>query len=70
MNGRTVAALVYQRRQHTINLFTWPAQTAPHAVERSTRDGFHVMHWNRGGMEWWAVSDLNAVELLEVAGGG
>ena len=70
VNGHTVAALVYQRRQHTINLFTWPAQTAPQAVERSTRDGFHVMHWTRGGMEWWAVSDLNADELLEVAGGG
>jgi anti-sigma factor RsiW len=69
VNGRTVAALVYHRRQHTINLFTWPAQTADQAVKRSTRDGFHVAHWSRGGMEWWAVSDLNADELLEVAGG-
>jgi anti-sigma factor RsiW len=68
--GRTVAALVYQRRQHTINLFTWPAPAADRAVERSTRDGFHVAHWNRGGMEWWAVSDLNADELVELAGGG
>jgi anti-sigma factor RsiW len=70
VNGRTVAALVYQRRNHIINLFTWPARTADHAVERSTRDGFHVMHWSRGGMEWWAVSDLNADELQTVAGGG
>jgi len=68
LNGRTVAALVYQRRNHTINLFTWPSQTADQAVERSPRDGFHVLHWSRGGMEWWAVSELNADELLELAG--
>ena len=70
LNGRTVAALVYRRRNHTINLFTWPSQSADHGAQRSTRDGFHVVHWNRGGMEWWAVSDLNAEELLEVAGRG
>ncbi|HXB72189.1 MAG TPA: anti-sigma factor [Candidatus Acidoferrales bacterium] len=68
VNGRTVAALVYQRRQHTINLFTWPAPATDQAAHPSTRHGFHVVHWNRGGMEWWAVSDLNAEELLEVAG--
>jgi len=68
LNGRTVAALVYRRRNHTVNLFTWPSQAADHAAQRSTRDGFHVVHWNRGGMEWWAVSDLNADELVEVAG--
>jgi anti-sigma factor RsiW len=70
LNGRTVAALVYQRRQHTINLFTWPAQTADQAARRSTRDGFNVVHWIRGGMDCWAVSDLNADELLALASGG
>ena len=67
LDGRNVAALVYQRRQHTINLFTWPSGAPDRAPERATRDGFHVIHWSRGGMEWWAVSDLNADELLEVA---
>lgn len=69
LNGRTVAALVYQRRLHTINLFTWPSQSGDQPVQRSTRDGFHVVHWRRGGIEWWAVSDLNADELAEMAGG-
>jgi anti-sigma factor RsiW len=68
LNGRTVAALVYRRRNHTINMFTWPSQSGDRAAERSTVDGFHVIHWTRGGMEWWAVSDLNADELAEVAG--
>ena len=67
LNGRTVAALVYTRRQHTINLFTWPSGTVDRAPERITKDGFHVVHWRRNGMEWWAVSDLNLDELAEVA---
>jgi anti-sigma factor RsiW len=67
VSGRTVAALVYQRRQHTINVFTWPANGADRAAERSTANGFHVVHWRRHGMEWWAVSDLNAEELTTIA---
>jgi len=55
--GRPVAALVYQRRQHPINLFVWPASDT-----REIR-GFQVQHWTRGGMAFWAVSDLNRTEL-------
>ena len=67
VDGRPVAALVYRRRLHTINLFTWPSTSADQAARRDTRDGFHVIHWIRGGMEWWAVSDLNPEELGEIA---
>jgi len=67
LNGRTVAALVYRRRNHVVNLFTWPAETPGAAPRSITKDGFHLVHWSRAGMEWWAVSDLNAAELMEVA---
>jgi anti-sigma factor RsiW len=61
--GRPVAALVYQRRQHTINLFVWPAsQDAPPPAAESRR-GFQIQHWTRSQMSFWAVSDLNAAEL-------
>jgi len=64
--GRPVAALVYQRRQHTINVFVWPeTQPAPAAAE-SLR-GFQVRHWTRDQMAFWAVSDLNAAELDDFA---
>jgi len=64
--GRPVAALVYQRRQHTINVFVWPeTQPAPAAAE-SLR-GFQVRHWTRDQIAFWAVSDLNAAELDEFA---
>jgi len=64
--GRPVAALVYQRRQHTINVFVWPATNNSDAPTdtRSLR-GFEVCHWTRDGMAFWAVADLNDLELDE-----
>jgi anti-sigma factor RsiW len=65
LGGQPVAALVYQRQKHTINVFVSPERddTAAPAV-RSLR-GFHVHRWVRDGMTFWAVSDLNDVELTQ-----
>ena len=60
--GRPVAALVYQRRKHIINVFTWPSDATDGGPELG-RNGYHVVHWNTSGMSWWAVSDLNVGEL-------
>ena len=62
--GRPVAALVYTRGQHTINLFVWPerSDTVGSPDARAIR-GFHVRHWARAGMSYWAVSDVNDAEL-------
>jgi len=66
IDGRAVAALVYQRRKHTINVFIEPAQGVPRAaVEAMSRRGFHLRHWARDGMAFWAVSDLADEELSE-----
>ena len=68
VDRRPVAALVYQRRKHVINLFIWPAgQVASNAPTMLTRQGFHLLSWTRGGMTYWAVSDLNENELKEFA---
>ena len=65
---REVAALVYHRRKHTINLYVWPAQEdAALAPAGQTREGYSLVHWRNEGMEYWAVSDLNAAELREFA---
>lgn len=59
--GHTAAALVYGRRKHTINLFTWPS--APTAEATQTRNGYNLQTWFSKGMTFWAVSDLNEAEL-------
>jgi anti-sigma factor RsiW len=65
---RPVAALVYRRRKHTINLFVWPEQSAPSPSQsESTPRGYNLVNWNENGMTYWAVSDLDATELAEFA---
>ncbi len=65
--GRPVAALVYQHAKHIIDLFVWPAATAPNPPETAQLQGYNVVHWNANGMAFWAVSDLEAKELREFA---
>ena len=68
LGGRPVAALVYERRKHTMNVFVSPRPDDAYAdaYVRSVR-GFHIHHWIRDGMSFWAVSDLNDTELTQFA---
>jgi anti-sigma factor RsiW len=66
IDGRSVAALVYQRHKHVINLFIWPAKgkdSEPTSV--TPIQGYNLIHWSEAQMTFWAVSDLNEQELLE-----
>jgi anti-sigma factor RsiW len=66
LQNRAVAALVYRRRKHSINLFIWPSPSRDEASEKkSTRQGFHMIQWTRSGMTFSAISDLNEGELQE-----
>jgi anti-sigma factor RsiW len=68
INGRTVAVLIYQRHQHVINVYVWPAAGSPNSsVTASTLRGYNILHWTRGGLEWWLASDLNTQELESLA---
>jgi anti-sigma factor RsiW len=64
VSGHPAAVLVYQRRKHIINVFTWPSG-ATDGGPKLDRNGYHVVHWNISGMSWWAVSDLNLGELQQ-----
>jgi anti-sigma factor RsiW len=68
IGNRPVAALVYQCRQHSINLFVWPSASAPAVNEKAEeRQGYNLIRWSNGGMTYWAISDLNLVELQQFA---
>ena len=63
INGKTVAAIVYHRRLHTVNLFVWPAKDA---AERSfVKDGFAVKEWSRNGLRYAAISDIPPAEVQQ-----
>ncbi|MDB6021763.1 MAG: zinc-finger family protein [Pedosphaera sp.] len=66
LDGRSVAALVFQHRKHVINLFIWPAKEADsNPAPLTPIQGYHLIHWSDSGMTFWAVSDLNEKELME-----
>ncbi|MFL5617562.1 MAG: anti-sigma factor family protein [Gemmatimonadaceae bacterium] len=69
VHGRPVAVVVYGRRQHVINVFSWPAsQDGATAPAPQTRNGYNLEGWRQGGVEYWAVSDLNRAELRQFVG--
>src|SRR6266513_863577 len=64
LDNHSVAALVYQRRKHFINLFVWPRTPADSkARETVTREGYNLLHWIEGDFTYWAVSDVNVSDL-------
>jgi len=68
VDGREVAALVYRRNQHLINLFIWPSAAGPTApVQTFAENGYNAVHWDQGGFSFWAVSDVRTEDLRALA---
>jgi anti-sigma factor RsiW len=63
IEGAPAAAIVYRRRQHVINLFVAPTDHGDSGPHGSSFDGYSVVEWAKGGLRYWAVSDLNRQEL-------
>ena len=66
LDGHPVAALLYRRNQHIINVFVWPVTTNDRGLRDTTRQGYHVIETIHGGMEYCLVSDLNQLELKQL----
>jgi anti-sigma factor RsiW len=63
VDGRRVAALVFRRRAHTINLFIWPGEAAS-APMLERKEGYSLVRWGHGGLVFWAVSDVDPADLV------
>jgi anti-sigma factor RsiW len=65
IDGRAVAAIVYRRHSHVINLFVTQGSSFGQGATLKTVQGFNVKLWSEQGLYFCAVSDINADELQE-----
>jgi len=68
LDHRNVAAVIYQRRKHYINLFIWPADADALHGALYNKDGYHALGWTKSGMNYLAVSELGEKELRDFVG--
>jgi anti-sigma factor RsiW len=67
LDNRPVAALVYQRDKHVIDVYVWPANAAVNLAGDTTIQGYNIAHWAADGMNFWAVSDVERAQLDDFA---
>ena len=67
LNGQTVAALVYGRRKHIINVFVWPTDQRDLSFRSGSTRGYEWINWRKGGMEFCAISDVAPADLRQLA---
>jgi len=63
VDGHSAAVLVYGRRLHTINVFVWRTGTSEPRDGSFDVRGHSLLHWTKGGLSYWAVSDAAEPEL-------
>jgi mycothiol system anti-sigma-R factor len=66
LEGRTVAALVYGRRKHIVNVFVWKSQDTVPYSDSGERQGYHWVSWNKDGLRFCAVSDTLLPDLQQL----
>ena len=67
LDGRQVAALTYAHERHVVNLFIWPAPSGQDAPPVAlARQGYSMRRWTKGGMNYWAVSDIDPARLASL----
>ena len=69
LDDRPVAALVYGSDKHVIDLYVWPiakegSGSAP-TPQAASRNGYNAVHWSENGMDFWAISDVEAAKLSD-----
>lgn len=67
VGGHNVAALVYGRRKHVINLFAWPAADSSVPLNgNGSRAGYNWLGWKAGDMQFCLVSDASPEDLRQL----
>ncbi|HTI87723.1 MAG TPA: anti-sigma factor [Alphaproteobacteria bacterium] len=64
VGNRVVAAMVYKRDQHVINVYVRPASDRQDlSPQAETYRGYNLCQWRQHGTEFWAVTDASRAEL-------
>jgi anti-sigma factor RsiW len=61
IDGKRMAVVVYEHGPHIINVFTWASRRDSSRL--TTRNGYHVVFWTAGNLQYCAVSDAGWQEL-------
>jgi len=64
--GKTVAALVYARRKHIVNVFVERAQPENYWNGTGESQGYHWLAWQQNGFSFCAVSDVAPPDLAQL----
>ena len=64
--GRPVAALVYGRRKHVVNVFVMKLPTPQNLPDSGERQGYRWLSWKKDRLQYIAVSDTAAEDLQEL----
>lgn len=59
------AAVAYRRRQHVISLYVMRSSGGDRKAELREMDGYHLLHWQRENLGYWAVSDVSSADLQD-----
>jgi hypothetical protein len=58
IDNQDLAALIYQRQKHLVNVFIWPVETRSTTLpEIQTIQGYNLVFWWHLGMFFCAASD-------------
>jgi anti-sigma factor RsiW len=64
LGNQEIAAVVFQRRQHYINLFVWPKTESAQVTDTLLqKEGFNMYGWEANGLIMWAVTDADPAAL-------
>ncbi|MEP6940898.1 MAG: hypothetical protein ABI846_14120 [Rudaea sp.] len=66
VDGRTVAAVVYRVGDHVLDSFVWPTGKGDQRVTQTSKRGFQIARWSRGGMAHCLISDVSAEQLSAI----
>jgi anti-sigma factor RsiW len=67
LEGRQVATVVYQVRNHLVDVFAWPSDERDMEPRPSVAGRWTVCRWSHAGVAYWMVSDAGTDDLKALA---